>query len=118
VIRGNLSAHKAPAVHKRLLAHPRVRLHFTPACSSWTSQAGRWSAGRQRRCPDRGVFCSLDELTTAPEERIELRNATARPLQVDQDRRPDHRPRLPLLFTHLRTGTLGRHGHGRPLRSL
>jgi transposase len=26
--------------------------------------------------------------------------------QVDQDRRPDHRPHLPLLLTHLRTGTL------------
>jgi hypothetical protein len=26
---------------------------------------------------------------------------------VDQDRRPDHRPHLPLLLTHLRTGTLG-----------
>src|SRR5215471_11656141 len=28
-------------------------------------------------------------------------------LQMDQDRRPDHRPHLPLLLTHLRTGTLG-----------
>src|SRR6266496_2218730 len=28
-------------------------------------------------------------------------------VQVDQDRRPDHRPDLPLLLTHLRTGTLG-----------
>src|ERR1022692_3374969 len=27
-------------------------------------------------------------------------------LQVDQDRRPDHRPHLQLLLTHLRTGTL------------
>src|SRR6266536_3058425 len=27
-------------------------------------------------------------------------------LQVDQARRPDHRPHLPLLLTHLRTGTL------------
>src|SRR6266496_4908384 len=27
-------------------------------------------------------------------------------VQVDQDRRPDHRPDLPLLLTHLRTGTL------------
>src|SRR2546421_11166938 len=27
-------------------------------------------------------------------------------LQMDQDRRPDHRPHLPLLLTHLRTGTL------------
>ena len=81
MIRGNLSAHKAPAVHKRLLAHPRVRLHFTPACSSWTSQAGRWSAGRQRRCPDRGVFCSLDELTATLEEWIKIWNATARPFK-------------------------------------
>src|SRR5262252_2100030 len=28
-------------------------------------------------------------------------------VQMDQDRRPDHRPDLPLLLTHLRTGTLG-----------
>src|SRR6516162_8106725 len=28
-------------------------------------------------------------------------------LQVDQDRRSDHRPHLPILLTHLRTGTLG-----------
>src|SRR6059058_112303 len=26
---------------------------------------------------------------------------------MDQDRRPDHRPHLPLLHAHLRTGTLG-----------
>src|SRR5215470_1363930 len=28
-------------------------------------------------------------------------------LHLDQNRRPDHRPHLPLLLTHLRTGTLG-----------
>ena len=38
VICDNLSAHKAPAVHKWLLAHPRVQLHFTPTYSSWISQ--------------------------------------------------------------------------------
>ncbi len=38
VICDNLSAHKAPAVQKWLLAHPRVRLHFTPTYSSWISQ--------------------------------------------------------------------------------
>jgi transposase len=32
-------------------------------------------------------------------------------LPVDQDRRPDHRPHLPLLLTHLRTWTLARHAH-------
>ncbi|MFA3879454.1 transposase [Streptomyces sp. MMCC 100] len=30
VICDNLSAHKAPVVHKWLLAHPRFELHFTP----------------------------------------------------------------------------------------
>jgi transposase len=107
VICDNPSAHKAPAVHRWLLAHPRVQLHFTPTYSSRISQAERWSAELQRRCLDRSVFCSLDELTTALENWIKTWNASARPLQVDQDRRPDHRPHLPLLLTHLRTGTLG-----------
>ena len=75
----NLSAHKAPAVHRWLLAHPRVQLHFTPAYSSWISQVERWFAELQRRCLDRGVFCSLDELATALEERIKIWNASARP---------------------------------------
>jgi transposase len=81
VICDNLSAHKAPVVQKWLLAHPRVQLHFTPAYSSWISQVERWFAELQRRCLDRGVFCSLDEGTTALEEWIELWNATARPFK-------------------------------------
>jgi transposase len=79
VICDNLSAHKAPPVHRWLLAHPRFVLHFTPTYSSWTSQAGRWFAELQRRCLERGVFCSLDELTTALEEWINLWNEDARP---------------------------------------
>jgi hypothetical protein len=39
----------------------------------------RWLAELQRRCLDRGVFCSLDELTTALEEWIKLWNQDARP---------------------------------------
>ena len=58
-----------------------VQLHFTPAYSSWISQVERWFAELQRRCLDRGVFCSLEDLTTALEEWIELRNATARPFK-------------------------------------
>jgi transposase len=79
VICDNLAAHKAPAVHKRLPAHPRVRPHFTPTYSSWISQVERWLAELQRRCPDRGVFCSLDDLTTALEDWIQFWNANARP---------------------------------------
>ena len=81
VICDNLSAHKAPAVHKWLLAHPRVHLHFTPTYSSWISQVERWFAELQRRCLDRGVFCSLDELTAALEDWIKIWNATARPFK-------------------------------------
>ena len=77
----NLSAHKAPVVHRWLLAHPRVQLHFTPTYSSWISQVERWFAELQRRCLDRGVFCSLDELTTALEDWIKIWNASARPFK-------------------------------------
>jgi transposase len=81
IICDNLSAHKAPAAHKRLLAHPRLQLHFTPAYSSWISQVERWFAELQRRCLDRSVFCSLDELTTALEDWVKFWNANARPFK-------------------------------------
>jgi transposase len=107
VICDNLSTHKAPVVHRWLLAHPRFMLHFTPTYSSWINQAGRWLAELQRRCPERGVFCSLEELTSARRvDQVRERRRSA--LQMDHNRRPDHRPHLPLLLTHLRTGTLGR----------
>ena len=60
---------------------PRVQLHFTPTYSSWISQVERWFAELQRRCLDRGVFCSLDELTATLEEWIKIWNATARPFK-------------------------------------
>ena len=37
----NLTAQKAPPVHKWLLAQPRVQLHFTHTYSSWISQVER-----------------------------------------------------------------------------
>jgi hypothetical protein len=39
----------------------------------------RWLAELRRRCLERGVFCSLDELTRALEEWIKLWNEDARP---------------------------------------
>jgi transposase/transcriptional regulator with XRE-family HTH domain len=81
VICDNLSTHKAPVVHRWLLAHPRFVLHFTPTYSSWINQVERWLAELQRRCLERGVFCSLHELTTALEEWIKLWNESARPFR-------------------------------------
>jgi transposase len=81
VICDNLSAHKAPVIQRWLLAHPRFVLHFTPTYSSWISQVERWFAELQRRCLERGVFCSLDELTTALEDWIKIWNSNARPFR-------------------------------------
>ncbi len=77
----NLSVHKAPAVKRRLLEHPRFQLHFTPAYSSWLNQVVRWFAELQRRRLDRGVFCSIDELTCALEQWIKFWNDNAKPFK-------------------------------------
>lgn len=68
-------------MHKWLLAHPRFELHFTPTYSSWTNQVERWFAELQRRCLERGVFCSLDELKTALEDWIKTWSEQARPFR-------------------------------------
>ncbi|NUQ95374.1 MAG: IS630 family transposase [Streptomyces sp.] len=75
----NLSAHKAPPVHRWLLAHPRFVLHFIPTYSSWLNQVERWFAELQRRRLDRGCFCSTDELTCALEDWIATWNRNAKP---------------------------------------
>ena len=42
VVLDNLSAHKAPAVQRWLLRHPRVHFHFTPTYASWLNQVERF----------------------------------------------------------------------------
>jgi len=79
VICDNLSTHKAPVVHRWLAAHPRFQLHFTPTYTSWINQIERWFAELERRCLERGAFCSLDELKTALEDWIKTWNSNARP---------------------------------------
>ena len=81
VICDNLSAHKAPGVHRWLLAHPRFELHFTPTYASWINAVERWFAELQRRCLERGTFCSLEELKTALEAWIKNWNDNARPFK-------------------------------------
>ncbi|MFE5027760.1 transposase [Streptomyces sp. NPDC056656] len=89
VICDNLSAHKTPVVHKWLLAHSRFTLHLTPTYSSaWINQVERWFAELQRRCLERGVFCSLDGLKTALGEWIKIWNAAAMPFKWTKTRPP------------------------------
>ena len=64
VICDNLSTHKAPVVHRWLLAHPRFVLHFTPTYSSWINQVERWLAELQRRAWN--AACSAPSMTSPP----------------------------------------------------
>ncbi|MFE5119394.1 IS630 family transposase [Streptomyces sp. NPDC056669] len=82
VICDNLSAHKAPVVH------PRFQPHFTSTYSSWINQVERWFAGLERRCLERGVCCSLDELKAPLEDWIKIWNEEARPFKWTKTRAP------------------------------
>ncbi|MEU1371930.1 IS630 family transposase [Streptomyces sp. NPDC005803] len=86
VICDNLSTHKAPVVHKWLLAHPRFQLHFTPTYSSWINQVERWFAELERRCLARGVFCSLE--TSRPHSKSRSRSGTTMPGPSNGPRQP------------------------------
>ena len=70
-----------------VLVHLKGRaLSFQSLIHSWSalvssSREQKTPRSRQRRCLDRGVFCSLDELTAALESWIKTWNATARPFR-------------------------------------
>ena len=81
VICDNLATHKTPTIRHWLVTHPRFALHFTPTYSSWINQVERWFAELQRRCLERGVFCSLEALQAALEKWIEHWNEHARPFR-------------------------------------
>src|SRR5437764_5612067 len=59
VIADNLSTHKTQAVRTFLLAHPNVRLHFTPTYSSWLNQVELWFSKIERDVLARGIFTSV-----------------------------------------------------------
>jgi transposase len=62
VIADNLSAHKTALVKAFLVAHPKVRLHFTPTYSSWLNQVELWFSKIERDVIARGVFASVPDL--------------------------------------------------------
>jgi hypothetical protein len=54
-----VNGHAAPLRGRRVRRSlRRIQLRFTPTYSSWVSQVGWWFAELQRRCLDRGMFCS------------------------------------------------------------
>jgi transposase len=58
----NSSTHKAPAIKKWLLAHPRFELHFTPTSSSWMNLVERWFGELTTKKLRRGAHRSVRAL--------------------------------------------------------
>jgi transposase len=75
----NASTHKTPAVHRWLVAHPRVHLHFTPTSASWLNLVECWFSRLQRRELARGQFRSSDALERAITAYIAATNAAPKP---------------------------------------
>jgi transposase len=75
----NYASHKTPAVKRRLKAHPRFHLHFTPTSASWLNMAERFFAEITRKRIRRGVFTSVAELKAAIMEYLENHNADPKP---------------------------------------
>jgi transposase len=65
VVLDNLSAHKAPPVHRWLLRHPRVRFHFTPTYASWLNLVERFFGLLTEKALRRGSHTSIPQLREA-----------------------------------------------------
>lgn len=75
----NYATHKAPAVRKWLIDHPRFTVHFIPTSSSWLNQVERFFAEITRRHIRRGTFTSIASLEKSILAYIENHNTDAKP---------------------------------------
>src|SRR6266852_620300 len=81
IIVDNLSAHKTQKVRNFLVAHPNVRLHYTPTYSSWLNQVELWFSKIERDVIARGVFTSVTDLRRKLMRYIKQYNKTAKPVR-------------------------------------
>jgi transposase len=81
IIVDNLSAHKTQKVRTFLVAHPNVRLHYTPTYSSWLNQVELWFSKIERDVIARGVFTSVTDLRRKLMRYIKQYNKTAKPVR-------------------------------------
>ena len=81
LILDNLNTHKSPETKRWLLAHPRVRLHFTPTYSSWLNMVEGFFAKVERRVLERGSFPSVESLHQALLAYVEATNADPVPFR-------------------------------------
>jgi len=74
----NSSTHKTPLIHRWLVEHPRVHLHFTPTSASWRNLVECWFSLLQRRELARGRFRSTEALEATITGYIAATNAAPR----------------------------------------
>jgi transposase len=79
VVLDNLSAHKAPEVHRWLLRNPHFTLHFTPTYSSWLNLVERFFGLLTEQALKRGSHTSIPELRQAIIDYVEAHNDREKP---------------------------------------
>lgn len=81
VVLDNLSAHKAPPVHRWLLRHPRFTFHYTPTYSSWLNLVERFFGLLTEKALKRGSHTSLPQLREAILEYVGVHNENGKPFK-------------------------------------
>jgi transposase len=81
VVLDNLSAHKAPAVHRWVLRHPRVHFHFTPTYASWLNLVERFFGLLTEKALKRGSHTSLPQLRDAILAYVDTHNENGKPFR-------------------------------------
>jgi transposase len=77
----NLSAHRAPVVHRWLLRHPRFHLHFTPTYASWLNLVERFFGLLTEKALRRGSHTSVPQLRAAILAYVEAHNDKGKPFK-------------------------------------
>jgi transposase len=75
----NASTHKTALIHRWLLRHPRVHLHFTPTSGSWLNLVECWFSILTARQLRRGRFRSTQALEDAIRSYITATNMAGKP---------------------------------------
>ena len=81
VVLDNLSAHRAPVVHRWLLRHLRFHLHFTPTYASWLNLIERFFGSLTEKALRRGSHTSVPQLREAILAYVSAHNAKGKPFQ-------------------------------------
>jgi transposase/transposase-like protein len=81
VVIDNLSAHKAPPVHRFMLRNPRFHLHFTPTYSSWLNLVERFFGLLTEQALRRGSHTSIPKLREAILAYVASHNERSKPFR-------------------------------------